>query len=133
MTPDRVAAFHGTDPVLPAERRRGGGGMPLCGSIEITFHAKQEMTKLDIVTSLNANNEFGGAAVEVVARNIQAAVGLRSSARFLGLVALREIEPPSNTMVETSRCRGSGPLIATAPRGLHGIIQASPLCAVNLR
>jgi len=47
--------------------------------VEITFHAKQELAGLEIVASLYASHEFSGAAVEVVARNVQAAIGPRTT------------------------------------------------------
>ena len=43
--------------------------------IEITFDAKQKVTGLEIITGLDAADEFGDAAIKIVAGNIQAAVG----------------------------------------------------------
>ena len=43
--------------------------------IEIAFDTKQKMTGLKIITGLDAADELGDASVEIVAGNIQAAVG----------------------------------------------------------
>ena len=43
--------------------------------IEIAFDAKQKVTGLEIITGLDAADEFGDAAIEIVAGNVQAAVG----------------------------------------------------------
>jgi hypothetical protein len=48
-------------------------------SIEFTFDTEQQATQLKIVPSLNATNELSEAAVEIIARNIQAAVGPRAA------------------------------------------------------
>src|SRR5690242_13196061 len=43
--------------------------------IEITFDAEQKMTGLEIITGLDAADEFGDAAIKIIAGNVQAAVG----------------------------------------------------------
>jgi hypothetical protein len=43
--------------------------------IKIAFDAKQKMTGLNVIASLDAGNEFGKAAVEIVAWNVQVATG----------------------------------------------------------
>ena len=43
--------------------------------IEIAFDAKQKVTGLEIIPGLDAADEFGDAAIEIVAGNIQAAFG----------------------------------------------------------
>ena len=43
--------------------------------IEFTFDAKQKVPGLDVVARLNATNEFAEAAIQIVVRNVQAAVG----------------------------------------------------------
>ena len=45
--------------------------------VEITFHAKQKMAGLEIVAGLNATDEFGDAAIQIVGWNVQAAIGPR--------------------------------------------------------
>ncbi len=47
--------------------------------IEITFNTKQKVTRLKIITGLDAANELGDASVEIIAGNIQAAIGPRSA------------------------------------------------------
>ena len=44
------------------------------GSVKLAFHAKQEMTGLNVVAGLNATDELGEAAIKIVAWNVQAAV-----------------------------------------------------------
>src|SRR6185369_10274006 len=43
--------------------------------IEIAFDAKQKVTGLEIITGLDAADEFGDAAIKIIAGNVQAAVG----------------------------------------------------------
>ena len=43
--------------------------------VKVTFDAKQKVTGLKVIASLDAGNEFGEAAVEVVTRNVQIATG----------------------------------------------------------
>jgi len=43
--------------------------------IEITFRTKQKMAGLEIVAGLNVTDENGNAAIQVVTRNVQAAIG----------------------------------------------------------
>src|SRR6516162_5341780 len=45
--------------------------------VEITLDAKQKVTGLNIITSLDAADEFGEAAVEIVVWNVQIAAGPR--------------------------------------------------------
>ena len=42
---------------------------------ELTFDTKQKMTGLEVIARLHAANEFAEAAIQIVARNVQAAVG----------------------------------------------------------
>ena len=44
-------------------------------SIEIAFDAKEKVTGLEIITGLDAADEFGDAAIKIIAGNVQAAVG----------------------------------------------------------
>ena len=48
-------------------------------AVEITLDAKQQVTGLEIISSLNATNEFGQTAVKIIVWNIQATVGPRSA------------------------------------------------------
>src|SRR6476646_10960032 len=43
--------------------------------IKITFDAEQKVTGLEIITGLNAADEFGDAAIKIIAGNVRAAVG----------------------------------------------------------
>jgi len=45
--------------------------------VEITFDAKQKVTGLNVIASLDAGNKFGESAVEVIAWNCQIATGPR--------------------------------------------------------
>src|SRR5262249_7075760 len=65
------AACRRADPVLAhrAECRRRQSWMAEGRSVEVAFDAKQKMTRLKIVAGLNATNEFGKAAVEIVVWN----------------------------------------------------------------
>jgi len=81
---DKPAILHKADatgnrsnPVLAhrAERRSGKRGMSKSCPVEITFHAEQKMAGLEIVAGLNATDEFGQPAIQIVARNVQAAAG----------------------------------------------------------
>jgi hypothetical protein len=47
--------------------------------IKVTFETKQKVTGLNVVTSLDAANKIGEAAIEVVTWNIQIATGPRSA------------------------------------------------------
>ena len=73
------AARRRSNPVLAhrAERRCRKRGMTKSRPIEITFHAEQELAGLEIVAGLNATDEFGGAAIQIVARDVEAAGGPR--------------------------------------------------------
>ena len=42
--------------------------------IDVGFGPKQNVTGLKIITGLNAADELGGAAIDVVAGNVQAAI-----------------------------------------------------------
>src|SRR5262245_59184069 len=48
-------------------------------SIEITFDTEQQVTQLKIVASLNATNELGETAIEIVAGNVQVTAGPRGA------------------------------------------------------
>jgi hypothetical protein len=69
------------NPVLAhdAERRSRQRRTTETRPIEITFNTKQEVTRLNVVAKLDAANELGDAAVEIVARNVQAAAGPRAA------------------------------------------------------
>src|SRR5262249_8098046 len=73
------AACHCPNPVLAhhAEGRCRKRGATETRPIEITFNTKQEVTRLNVVAKLDAANELGDAAIEIVARNVQAAAGPR--------------------------------------------------------
>ena len=43
--------------------------------IEITFDTSKKVTRLEIITCLNAADKFRQAAVKIVAGNVQTAVG----------------------------------------------------------
>ena len=47
------------------------------GPVKITFDAKQKVTGLKVVTSLDTRNKLREAAVEIVAWNVQIAAGPR--------------------------------------------------------
>ena len=47
------------------------------GPVKITFDAKQKVTGLNVITSLDTGNKLGEAPVEIVAWNIQIAAGPR--------------------------------------------------------
>jgi len=53
--------------------------MTKAGSIELTFDTKQKVTRLEVIARLHASNEFAQAAIQIVARNVQAAVGPTSA------------------------------------------------------
>jgi hypothetical protein len=48
-------------------------------AVEIAFDTKQQVTSLKIISSLNATDELGEAAVETVVWNIETAVRPRST------------------------------------------------------
>src|SRR5262245_51801031 len=48
-------------------------------AVEFSLDAKQKMAGLEIVTSLNATNELGEAAVKIIVWNIQIAAGPRTA------------------------------------------------------
>ena len=45
--------------------------------VKITFDAKQKVTGLKVITSLDTGNKFGEPAIEIVAWNSQIATGPR--------------------------------------------------------
>ncbi len=49
--------------------------MTKAGSIELTFDTKQKVTGLEVIARLHAANEFAEPAIQIVAGNVQAAVG----------------------------------------------------------
>ena len=53
--------------------------MTKAGSIELTFDTKQKVTGLEVIARLHAANEFGEATVQIIAGNVQAAVGPTSA------------------------------------------------------
>ena len=53
--------------------------MTEAGSIELTFDTKQKVAGLEVIARLHASNEFGQAAIQIVAGNVQAAVGPSST------------------------------------------------------
>jgi hypothetical protein len=71
------AAPHGANPVLIHKTQRGSrkAAMTKGGPVEITLDAEQKVTGLHIITSLQAADEFSEAAIQIVAGNVQAAVG----------------------------------------------------------
>src|SRR5262249_5578038 len=73
------AACHCPNPVLAhdAEGRSRKRGATEARPIEITFNTKQEVTRRTVVDKLDAANELGDAAVEIVAWNVQTAAGPR--------------------------------------------------------
>src|SRR5215831_7646625 len=74
-------ARHRADPVLAhgAKCRAWQCRMAESCPVEIALNAEQKVAALKIIASLNATNELGDAAVEIVVWNIQAAAGPRSA------------------------------------------------------
>src|SRR5215472_8958738 len=73
------AGRRGPNPVLTdrAEGRKRQRRMIESGPVKITFDAKQKVTGLNVIASLDTRNKLGEAAVEIVAWNIQIAAGPR--------------------------------------------------------
>src|SRR5215813_11069656 len=73
------ASCHCPNPVLAhgAERRSRKCGMTKTDPIEITFNAKQEVTRLNVIAKLDSADELGEAAIKSVVWNIKAAAGPR--------------------------------------------------------
>ena len=67
----------GPNPVLTnrAEGRKRQRRMIESRPVKVPFDAKQKVTGLKVITSLDAPNELGEAAVEIVAWNVQIAAG----------------------------------------------------------
>src|SRR5215472_8300556 len=67
------------NPVLTdrAEGRKRQRRMIESGPVKITFDAKQKVTGLNVIASLDTRNKLGEAAVEIVAWNIRIAAGPR--------------------------------------------------------
>src|SRR5262249_12565055 len=74
------AACQRSNPILPHGAQYGcrKRGATKRRPIKITFNAKQKMASLEIITGLNAADEFGGAAMQV-ARDVQAAARPRTT------------------------------------------------------
>ena len=47
--------------------------------IEIALDAKQQVTRLNVIAELDTANELGDAAIQIVAWNVQAAAGPRTT------------------------------------------------------